>query len=238
MKKETLDINRYLEQVGENFSGYNGYAEDLEFSGAGGNAPVQAIPRTKAPTPTPYQVSVSNTTGGNLTAVLFGGNEFLQTANFGSAAALVVAPSQTNVTYLQLLNQSMQQPFETSLLRINSTNTAQVTQPITVTSTDANGQTCSTPLIVDTYFSANQFQATRVDVPFALTIDGNTNIASVILAGATVIYTFFPAEKVNPTRALRGGAGNPLKQYAAPTVPIIANTRPESYPMGNGLEKY
>ena len=238
MKK--LDINSYLNMVDESFSGYNGldegfngYASDLDFSGAEGDR--MAAPQMQAATPTPYQISVVNTTGTALTVVLFGKNQYLLSPNFGSAVGITVTPSQQNVSYLQLLNQSAEQPFETSLIRVQSTNAAQVTQILTVQSTDANGQTCTVPVITQSYFSANQFQAGIVDVPYAVTIDGNTNIQSSILANTTVIYTFFPAEKVNPSRALRSRNGNPLKMYAAPSVPIIANEKPASYPaLGSG----
>lgn len=236
---EKLNINQYLAEVDNSFSGFDASTPynmgDLDFSGANGAA--VAAPQ-RAVTPSPYQISVSNTTGGTLTLVLFGKNQYLLTANFGSSAGLTVTPSQTNVSYLQLLNQSAEQPFETSLIRVQADNNSQVTQILTITSTDANGQTCTVPVITQSYFSANQFQAGIVDVPYAVTIDGNTNIQTPILAGVTATYTFFPAEKVNPSRALRGRSGNALKQYAAPTVPIIANERPSSYPAGVGMVKY
>jgi len=232
-----LNINAYLNEVEENYSGYEGYHDgqyedfvsemDLDFSGANG---VEAD-MPSAVTPSPYQISVVNTTAGTLTVVLFGKNEFLLTANFGSAAGLAVTPSQANVTYLQLLNQSAEQPFETSLIRVQSANATQVTQILTVTSTDANGQECTVPVITQSYFSANQFQAGIIDVPYAVRIDGNTNIQSPVLGNTTVVYTFFPAEKVNPSRALSGGGrGNAVKFYAAPQVPIISPSRPASYP--------
>jgi hypothetical protein len=230
MKK--LDINSYLNMVDENYSGYYGDATpygnmDLDFSGADGDARM-AAPR--AVSPTPYQISVANTTAGTLTVVLFGLNQYLLSTNFGSAVGLTVTPSQSNITYIMLLQQSAAQPFETSLIRVQSSNAAQVTQILTVQSTDANGQTCTVPVITQSYFSANQFQSGIVDVPYAVTIDGNTNITSQVLANTTVIYTFFPAEKVNAARALRGRSESPLKMYAAPSVPIITNQIPSSYP--------
>lgn len=237
-----LDINQYLNMVDENYSGYYGDATpygnmDLDFSGADGEARM-AAPQPRAVSPTPYQISVANTTGGTLTVVLFGLNQYLLSTNFGSAVGLTVTPSQSNISYLMLLQQSAAQPFETSLIRVQSTNAAQVTQILTVQSTDANGQTCTVPVITQSYFSANQFQSGIVDVPYSVTIDGNTNITSSVLANTTVIYTFFPAEKVNAARALRGRAESPLKQYAAPSVPIITNQVPASYPALGGDRRY
>lgn len=240
MEKQ-LNINAYLAEVDNDFSGfdatpYNMEASDLAFSGANGMAR-QAAP-VRSVTPSPYQISVSNTTGGILTLVLFGKNQFLLSPNFGSAAGLTVTPSQVNVSYLQLLNQSAEQPFETSLIRVQADNNSQVTQILTIQSTDANGQTCTVPVITQSYFSANQFQAGIVDVPYAVTIDGNTNIQTPMLPNTAATYTFFPAEKVNTAKVLRGRTGNALTQYAAPTVPIVAQERPSSYPAGTQFLKY
>lgn len=225
-----ININEYLNMVDENYSGYYGDASpygnmDLDFSGVDGEARM-AAPQPRAVSPTPYQISVTNTTGGTLTVVLFGMYQYLQSTNYGSSVGLTVTPSQTNVSYLMLLQQSAAQPFETSLIRVQTTNAAQVTQILTITSTDANGQTCTVPVITQNYFSPNQFQSGIIDVPYNVTIDGNTNITSQILANTTVVYTFFPAEKVNPARALASRGESPLKRYAAPAVPINRNQYP------------
>lgn len=229
--EKKLNIANYLEQVNSDYSGFEGdyvMADDLNFSGANG---VEAD-MPSATTPSPYQITVSNTTAGTLTVVLFGKNEFILSTNFGSSVGVTVVPSQSNVTYIQLLNQSAEQPFETSLIRVQSSNATQVTQILTITSTDANGQECTVPLITQSYFSANQFQSGIIDIPYSVRIDGNTNIQSPVLAGATVVYTFFPAEKVNPSRALGSRPSGALKQYGAPKVPIISSMYPSSYPRG------
>jgi hypothetical protein len=124
------------------------------------------------------------------------------------------------VSYLQLLNQSAAQPFETSLLRIQSTNTAQITQIILITSTDANGQQCSIPLITQSYFSANQFQSGILDIPYNLKVDSNTFLTYSVLGSTTVIMTFFPAEKSNIARMLGGRSA--LQNYGVPQVPVAA----------------
>lgn len=225
-----MDIRKFLSDAEENFSGFNGgdgFANDLDFdggyyeddyySGATGTGAAGV-------SPAPYQVSITNSTGGTLDAVLFGYNKFLLDPNFGSATGITVTPSQSNVSYQELLLQSAGQPFETSLIRIQSSNTSQVTQVLTVTSKDANGQECSIPVITQSYFSANQFQATILDVPFNLTIDANTYITIPVLATTTVVFTFFPAEKINPARNLAGKAQ--AKPYAAPSVAIGIPTVP------------
>lgn len=231
--KNHFDIDSYLRQAESEYSGFDGSdfdgdsnftsntGLDLSFDGDDGfDGESNANGASAAKQPSPYQVSVVNSTAGTLTAVLFGYNIYQLTSNFGSAVGITVTPSQTNVSYLQLLSQSASQPFETSLIRIQSTNTAQITQIITITSSDANGQSCTIPLITQSYFSANQFQSGILDIPFALRVDGNTYLSFSVLANTTVTVTLFPSDKANLSRNLnKQGA---LQKYAFPAVPVAA----------------
>jgi len=246
--RNNFNIDRYLDEAEERFSGFYGDDYDdfigddfdlfegeddlMEYSNATGGG----INMLK--TPAPYQVLVQNTTAGSLNLVLFGYNQFLLSTNFGSSVGLVVTPAQSNVSYLQLLTQSTSQPFETSLIRVQSSNATQVTQIITVTVTDANGQSATLPNITQSYFSSYQQQSGILDVPYQVKIDGNTSLTSVILANTTVTYTFFPAEKVNVAKGLGGqGAvqvyGNPqvnLGGMTFPKRPVVARPKTKSTP--------
>ena len=236
--KNHFDIDAYLRQAEAEFSGFDGDSFDgdsnfssnenldLSFDGDGfdgdsfdgdSNANGGGAPRKQ---PSPYQVSITNSTPNPLLATLFGKNQYLLTPNFGSAVGITVIPSQSNVTYLELLQQSAEQPFETSLVRIQSVNTAQITQIITITSKDANGQLCQIPLITQSYFSANQFQSGILDIPFGMKIDGNTNLQFSVLGNTTVTMTFFPSNKANISRNLNGQGA--LQNYAMPSVPVAA----------------
>jgi len=175
--------------------------------------------------PSPYQLTVVNTTPNTLTCVLFGKNQYLLSPNFGSDIALAVTPAQANVSYLELLQQSADQPFETSLLRVQSSNSTQVTQILTVTVKDANGQSATLPIITQSYFSSYQQQSGILDVPYNLKIDGNTNVTSPILGNTTVTYTFFPAEKVNVSKGLAGK--QPVQVYGNPQVNLGGMTFPK-----------
>lgn len=236
--KNNFDIDAYLRQAeaqfsgfdGDNFDGDSNFASnvgmDLGFDGDsfdgndGFDGDSNATGAAVGKQPSPYQVSITNSTPNPLLCTLFGMNQYLLTPNFGSAVGITVIPSQSNVTYLELLQQSASQPFETSLMRIQSVNTAQITQIITITSKDANGQLCQIPLITQSYFSANQFQSGILDIPFALRIDGNTNLQFTVLGNTTVVMTFFPRDKANLSRNLnRQGA---LQNYAFPSVPVAA----------------
>jgi hypothetical protein len=233
MMRNNFNIDRYLDEAEERFSGFYGddyddfIGDDFDlFEGddlmSYSNAEGGGIDMLK--TPAPYQVLVVNTTAGSLNLVMFGYNQFLLSTNFGSSVGLSVTPAQTNVSYLQLLTQSASQPFETSLIRVQSSNASQVTQIITVTVTDANGQSATLPIITQSYFSSYQQQSGILDVPYSVKIDGNTSLTSSILANTTVTYTFFPAEKVNVSKGLNGqGAvqvyGNPQVNLGGMTFP-------------------
>jgi hypothetical protein len=226
MRKQYLNIQASLREAEQRFSSFDGnqadeaydfgsamegeFDEYEDFSGAGGAEAVKS--------PAPYQVNVVNTTAGTLNAVLFGRNQFLLVANFGSDAGVTVTPSQANVTYVELLQQSAEQPFETSLLRVQSATANQVTQPLSITYKDASGQQATYDLITQSYFSAYQQQATIIDIPYRMRIDGNMNVQFSVLAGATVTITLFPAEKVNVSRGLAGRSG--VQAYGTPQVNI------------------
>ncbi len=228
--KKSFNINAYLQEAEENFSGFDGFGGDYDdfvdndsWSMADGNG--NGMDMSMLRSPSPYQITVSNTSAGVLTLVLFGKNQFLLTPNFGSDAGLVVTPSQANVTYLELLQQSSDQPFETSLLRIQSSNASQITQILTVSVKDANGQSATYPLITQSYFSAYQQQSGILDVPFNLKIDGNTNVTTPVLGSTVVTYTFFPAEKINVAKGLAGQ--NPQVVFGNPQVNLGGMTFPK-----------
>jgi hypothetical protein len=235
MMRNNFNIDRYLDEAEERFSGFYGddyddfVGDDFDlFEGeedlmSYSNATGGGVDMLK--TPAPYQLLVQNTTAGTLNLVMFGYNQFLLSQNFGSSTGLVVTPAQTNVSYLQLLTQSASQPFETSLIRVQSSNASQVTQIITVTVSDANGQSATLPIITQSYFSSYQQQSGILDVPYSVKIDGNTSLTSAILSNTTVTYTFFPSEKVNVAKGL-GGQGA-VQVYGNPQVNLGGMTFPK-----------
>lgn len=162
----------------------------------------------------PFEITVANSTGGALTARLFGANKYSQAVNNGSDVGLVITTGFANVSYLQLLMQSAAEPFETSSLTISSINITQVTKVFNVVYSPSNGESNSKPVIPQNYFSPMQQSQTMVIVPRSIVIDGNTYIEAVILAGATVTYTFFPKQMVKTTRALSSINQAPLKTFA------------------------
>ena len=229
MKKNDFNLEKYLAEAEEKFSGFEG--EDMnasgdddfdgdDFDGDDGFDGEDINAAGAMQSPTPYQLIVTNnyTTPDSLPVALFGYNQNLLATNFGSSPGLKISVAQANVTYAMLLQQSSSQPFQTSLIRLQSSNLAQLTQIINIVQTDANGQQVSIPLITQSYFSANQFQSTILDVPYKLTIDANTALQFNIFASTTLIMTLFPSNKFNAVRSIMGQ--KTLKGYGAPSVAI------------------
>jgi hypothetical protein len=144
----------------------------------------------------PYQVMIKNTTDKDLLCTLFGFGQNILTKNFGSDDGIEVIPSQSNVTYLELLCQSAFKPFETSLIIIQSKNINQISKIITITSKDANGQLCQIPLITQSYLDPKELlkvetETKEVEIPYGVTIDCNTNLQLSVLANTELVFTMF-----------------------------------------------
>ena len=95
--RNSFNIDRYLDEAEERFSGFYGDDYDdflgddfdlfegddlMRYSSAEGGG----INMLK--TPAPYQLTVANTTAGSLTLGMFGYNQYLLSSNFGSSAGL------------------------------------------------------------------------------------------------------------------------------------------------------
>lgn len=215
--KKNFNVLAYLRSNEVATSGFDGFddfsADDMYSQAVGGG-----MEMTKQATP--YQITVTNNSTVNSTLILFGTYKYLLETNKGSSTNLTVEPSQANVSYSQLLQQVAQQPFDTSLIRIQSQNASQITQILNINKQNANGQTFTEPLITQNYFSAYQQQSGILDINYAMTIDGSTWVETTVL-GTTdpniVTYTFFPASTINLARPLVGK--KPQVTYATPSVP-------------------
>ncbi len=228
-----FDISKYLDQAEEQFSGFDDYSSEISAEGdmvsaysgeyedefyesanGGGVA--------MAGSPNPYSLTIVNSTAGTLTARIFGYNRFQQSTNFGSDVGLVLTP-QAGISYIELISQVAEQPYATQTIRLQSTNSSQVQQVLTVSKRDAAGETYTKPIYSQNYISPYQEQSGTVDIPYAVTVDGNTTIEVDILASATLTITFFPADKVKISEQLRGKSA--VKVYGRPRmatgVPVV-----------------
>ena len=224
------NISRYLQNanrsLNEQFIGVDGFVDDdMYFTGDGldGNAfyGADAAPVAVAPVSVmrsqPYIINVANTTGGTVNTDIFGAYIYLNNAGFSSGTLTVngvaISSGLSNTTYYNLLNQSSVSPFTIGSTLISSVagTAAQVLNPITLTTQDANGNQAVKVLtpVIDPY----QQQSGIIELKQAFRIDGFTKLTVAVFANTTVQFQYYPADNINIAR------GNAVsKQYGSPKI--------------------
>lgn len=152
----------------------------------------------------PYVIQYTNTNLVNVTAILFGYNDFFGSATYGNPGGVVITNLQGG-TYGRLLAQSNNKFFKIGKWRFQSISAAQLSQTLTLNHVDANGKQYSTPLNLSIMRDAYQQQSDILDVTKPLTIDGNTYISFTLLAGVTLVISMFPVSVISGKAELNGG---------------------------------
>lgn len=231
-----MDFRKYFSQAqddaNENFFNYDGYDEFDDYEGGFDNFDDEyenystdeydnADGGDSAPTSQPYIVSITNTntTTNSSTVTILGAYSNLYGAstapNYGNTAAISIVMGISGITYTEFLYQSMNKPFQVGLTYLQSSNTSQVLETITIINKDTNGNESQKVLIptIDPY----QNQSTVVALKFAYKVDGFTSLViSKILAGVTAKVYLYPSETASPSRALAGR--KPVANYGNPNI--------------------
>lgn len=153
----------------------------------------------------PYVIQYENPTGGDLTAILFGYNDYFGATNYGNNPSIVITNLQGG-TYGRLIAQSNNKFFKIGKWRFQSATSSQLQQTLQLTHVDANGKQYTTPLNLSIMRDAYQQQNDIIDVTKPLTIDGNTFITFTLKAGATLVISMFPVSVLSGKAELNGGA--------------------------------
>ncbi len=228
----------------ENYLNADGFIDDdqMYFAGgddffnADGGMPMAQPTMQSAPTSQPYIITVSNASStsvsnfdvlgayqyinaGTMNSTPSGTTTYSNGSLVSTGAGYVVTVSSgiSNVTYQQFLYQSMNSPFSVGLTYIQSLggSSAQITQPITLNTQDANGNQALKTLVItiDPY----QQQTTVVAVKQLYRIDGYTKLTiSTLLPNAVVQFQFYPADNINIARGLAGRSAS--RQFGSPNV--------------------
>lgn len=178
----------------------------------------------------PYVISFQNTTLGNLTAILFGYNDYFNQPNFGNNVGIVITNVQTGTTagYGRMISQSNNKFFKIGKFRFQSTNSPQLQITMNIYHVDANGKQYITPLNLSIMRDAYQQQSDIIDVTKQVTVDGNTYVTFLLYASATLTISMFPVEVISGKARLNGG--NSLNAARAPRLsgknvaPVIIQT--------------
>jgi len=228
----------------EKFSGYDGdemsYFDDMDnfdddasyfddapndmnnMSYAGGNQSISVSD--------PYVISYNNSTAGNLTAILFGYNDYFNVANYGNNVGIVITNVQTGTTagYGRMIAQSNNKFFKIGKWRFQSTSSPQLQVTMNIYHVDANGKQYITPLNLSIMRDAYQQQSDIIDVTKQVTVDGNTYCTFLLYGFATVTISMFPVAVISGKAKLNGG--NSLNSARAPRLsgknvaPVIIQT--------------
>lgn len=186
---------------------------NLYANGAG--APASGVKKSM-----PYAVTVTSVSGSAVADFdVLGSYEYINNAGFTAGGDLVIgsitiSSAIPGVTYRDLLYQAQNNPFTVGQTYLSCSNAAaQVQNPFTIVTKDANGTTVTIPIVpaVDPY----QQISTILVVEQEYRIDGFTKLRfSQIEANAVLTIRWYPSDNINPARALSGQAagrafGNP-----------------------------
>lgn len=183
-------------------------------TGAGSSAPIKASQ--------PYVVVVSSASGAAVNNFdVLGAYEYINDAGFNAAGSLVIgsitiSSGMPGITYRSLLYQSQNNPFTVGMTYVQCTSPAdQVNQVFSIITKDANGTIVTIPIVpaIDPYQQQTNINVVNQEYR----IDGFTKLQfSQILPLAVLTIRFYPADNINPARALAGSAAG--RSYGDPGV--------------------
>lgn len=209
------ELNGYLNR-NEKFSGMDAYAEgdyesfddgqsyfdDGQSYADGGHA--------AEPVSEPYVLQYFNSTASDVSAILFGFNDYFGSTNYGNPTAAVITNLQGG-SYGRLVAQTQNKPFKIGKWRFICTTASQLTQTLTINFVDGNGNVAQRPFNLSVERDSYQQQSDILDVTKPLTVDGNTYITFTLKASATLTIVMYPVILISQKAKLNGGHG----QYMA-----------------------
>jgi len=219
MNKFEKEITNYITGT-ERMSGFDSYDsaegdmsyfDDSSFDGdsfsaANGDDPMSyASGSTNVAVSDPYVIQYQNTSTSDVTAYLFGYNDYFGETNYNNPAAVVITNLQGG-TYGRLIAQSNNKFFKIGKWRFQSATTSQLQQTLTINHVDANGKQYSTPLNLSIMRDAYQQQSDILDVTKPVTVDGNTYLTFTLKASTTFVISMFPIAVLSGKAKLNGGA--------------------------------
>lgn len=229
MNSVEKELHGYINGT-ENMSGFDSYDSfegDMSYFDDDDMSYATGAPNSRSAVSDPYVIQYAETSGADVTAILFGYNDYFGAANFGNAATTTITNLQGG-TYSRLVAQSNNKFFKIGKWRFQCDDAAQLQQTLSLTHVDANGKQYSTPLNLSIMRDAYQQQPDIIDVTKMVTVDGNTFITFTLKANAVLTISMFPVAVVSGKAKLNGGTT--LNRARAPRLsgknvaPVIIQT--------------
>lgn len=213
-------VQKYLadarNQANNSFANADGLLDDATRAGAnafrnmsGGYSNADGgAGRNTAPTSQPYVVNVTSTSGAAVADfAILGSNTYLygQSGTWTNGSLVIgsitISSGTPGVTYQQMLAQFQTQPFVCGMTYYRSATTNQVNQTLQIVTKDANGNESKMPIVPTT--DPYQYQNGIIVLNNVFNVDGWTSlIIASVLAGSTITFQFYPADKINLSRGL------------------------------------
>lgn len=218
-RARNVNSGRYLNFIDDAGRGYSNFIQQPAFYNQTGT-PAPAATQEVKPS-LPYSIIVSSASGAAVQNFdIFGASEYLNnpTYTFDASGNLVngsitIMSNTTNVTYRDILYQSITANFSVGEVYIQSDTTAQITQPYTIFTKDASGVRIQVPIKPKKDPYQNQNDVLINNTVFRM--DSMTKITfSQILPNAVIYIDLYPQDNVDQGRLLSGQ--NPTRFYGNP----------------------
>jgi len=144
--------------------------------------------------PSPYGVTISNKTDKALYSSIFGFSKNIHRKNYGSDDGIDVTTICNNVSYTELLCQSAFEPFETELICIKASDIEQLKNVLNIESKDASGQSCTIPLIIESYLKDIDENG-WLEIPYKIIVNHSVNFTIKVLPNTELEIRFYPKIK-------------------------------------------
>ncbi len=204
--------------VSEKFFGVDGFNNFTDSTNYVSNVATEGVnmhqynPTTSAP----YEVDVANANTVATQAIIWNAYSALTASNNGNVSGITITSAIPNVTYQEMLSQSMHKNFEVGMtyIQVVSGSNAALTATWSLTTGDMSGKFETEPKTPKK--DPRQQQADVLEYYNTYKINGYTKIAIMIPASTTVRYAYYPSATVDSGRALGNVAV--YKDYAAPMI--------------------
>ena len=210
--------------------GGDAFGDDAFGADGATSAPVTHVRAARPVVSMPYIFTVTSTDSAAQPVVLFGSEKNRTAVNFGNPSTISIAYDFSGfygggtTGYAALLARSESAPLVFGRLRLESTNTVQLSAPLNVTDYDPTGKQTTYPVV--NFVKLNQFDQNAIETETDLTLYGGTQLQYTQLAGVTCRWFFYAADVASLKRGLAGqGVVKTLSRpdtYIDQTVKLVA----------------